>query len=259
MRECAEEASRMLLDRFPGRAGGHRGKTRRKGRGNFVTEADFAVESAVLERLRVEFPEHAVLSEEGSGSARDSNQGWLWVVDPLDGTHNYSQGNPVFSFTIALCHGGEPVLGLTCAPATGDEFFARKGGGLLVNGEAASVSATQTLAESVLALDLGYDDERAAKLISLVAELWPGMQAVRVMGSAALGLAFAACGRFDVYVHHFLFPWDAAAGILLVREGGGLVLDRDGGPMTLDSASVVAGAPGAVQDFLRVARAKNWK
>jgi fructose-1,6-bisphosphatase/inositol monophosphatase family enzyme len=258
-RDCAGEATRILLDRFSGRAGGQRGDVRRKGRGNFVTETDLAVESAVLERLRAEFPEHAVLSEEGAGKSSDPKRGWLWVVDPLDGTHNYSQGNPVFSFTIALCHDGEPVLGLTCAPATGDEFFARKGGGLLVNGEPACVSATPSLAESVLGLDLGYDDERAAKLISLVAGVWPGMQAVRVMGSAALGLAFAACGRFDVYVHHFLYPWDAAAGILLVQEGGGLVLDRDGGPMTLYNDSVIAGAPGAVQDFLRVARGRAWR
>ena len=76
-------------------------------------------------------------------------------------------------------------------------------------------------------------------------------------GSAALGFAFAACGRFDVYVHHFLYPWDSAAGILLVQEGGGLVLDRDGGPMTLYSEGVVAGAPGVVQDFLRIARGKG--
>jgi len=224
-----------------------------------VTETDLAVESVVLARLRAEFPEHAVLSEEGSGAAAEAKREWLWVVDPLDGTHNYSQGNPVFSFTIALCYDGEPVLGLTRAPATGDEFFARKGGGLLVNGSPASVSATPSLAESVLGLDLGYDDARAAKLISLAAELWPGMQAVRVMGSAALGFAFAACGRFDVYVHHFLFPWDSAAGILLVQEGGGLVFDRDGGPMMLSSDSVVAGAPGAVQDFLSAARGREWR
>src|SRR6266516_2263272 len=248
MRECAEEASRILLERLPGR-GGQRGETRRKGRENFVTETDLAVENAVLERLRADYPDHAVLSEEGSGPAAEAKREWLWVVDPLDGTHNYSQGNPGFSFTIALCYDGEP--------ATADEFFARKGGGLFVNGEPATVSATPSLPESVLGLDLGYDDARAAKLISLVAELWPGMQAVRVMGSAALGFAFAACGRFDVYVHHFLFPWDSAAGILLVQEGGGLVLDRDGGPMTLYSEGVVAGAPGVVQDFLRIARGKG--
>ena len=256
-RACAAEANRIMLDRFPGRAGRRREETRSKGRGNFVTETDLAVNNAVLELLRAEYPDHHVLSEETPADATDRRGGWLWVVDPIDGTHNFSQGIPHFCFTIALCHNGEPVLGLTRAPVTDEEFYARKGGGLLVNGERAYASATPSLAESVLGLDLGYDDERAAKLISLLAGLWPGMQAVRVMGSAALGLAFAGCGRFDVYVHHFLYPWDSAAGILLVQEGGGLVIDRDGGPATLYSDAIIAGAPGVVRDFLRLAADKT--
>ncbi len=76
---------------------------------------------------------------------------------------------------------------------------------------------------SVLAVDMGYDDGRAARALSLVRELWPGMQSVRIIGSAALGLAYAACGRFDLFVHHMLYPWDIAAGILLVREAGGAI------------------------------------
>jgi len=253
-RLCADESSRIMMDRFLGRAGGRREEMIAKGRGNFVTETDLAVHNAVLDILRAEYPGHRVLSEEGPGEVADWQNGWLWVIDPIDGTHNFSQGIPHFCFTIALCHDGEPVLGLTRAPVTGEEFFAHRGRGLLVNGEPASVSATPSLADSVLGIDLGYDDARAAKLISLLAGLWPGVQAVRVMGSAALGIAFAACGRFDVYVHHFLYPWDSAAGILLVQEGGGLVLDRDGGPATLYSDAIIAGAPGGVQDFLRVTR-----
>jgi len=258
-RLCSDEASRIIMDRFPGRVGGGRAETRSKGRGNFVTETDLAVENAVLDRLRVEYPGHSVLSEEASGVVKRRDEGWLWVVDPIDGTHNYLQGIPHFCFTIALCSDGEPVLGLTYAPVTGEEFFAVRGGGLTVNGEPASVSGTPALAGSVLGMDLGYDDARAAKLISLVGDFWPGMQAVRVMGSAALGLAFAACGRFDVYVHPFLYPWDSAAGILLVREGGGLVLGRDGGPMTLYSEGVIAGALGATRDFLHLARERPWR
>jgi fructose-1,6-bisphosphatase/inositol monophosphatase family enzyme len=236
-----------------GRYGG-REEVLAKGRGNFLTETDLAVHNAVLDVLRVEYPEHGVLSEEGSKGADDRQDGWLWVVDPIDGTHNFSQGNPHFAFTIALCHDGEPLLGVTRAPVSGDEFFARKGGGMLMNGESASVSATPSLAESVLGLDLGYDDERAARLIALLGSLWPRVQAVRVMGSAALGLAFAACGRFDLYVHHFLYPWDLAAGILFVREGGGLILDREGAPATFYSDALIAGAPGPVRDFLQLAR-----
>lgn len=253
-RLCAEEAGQIIMAGF-----GRREEMRRKGRGNFVTQTDLAVEEAVLERLRAEYPQYAVLSEEAAGGVERWDEGWVWIVDPLDGTHNYAQGVPHFCFTIALCRDGEPVLGLTYAPVTGDEFFATKGGGLFVNGEPASVSATPSLEASVLGLDLGYHDERAARLIALVGDIWPGVQAVRVMGSAALGLAFAACGRFDVYTHSFLFPWDSAAGILLVQEGGGVVLDRGGGPMSIRSEGVIAGAPGPVQDLLRIARERPWR
>jgi fructose-1,6-bisphosphatase/inositol monophosphatase family enzyme len=218
-----------------------------------VTETDLAVENAVLERLRSEYPDHAILSEETTDDV-DAKEGWAWVVDPIDGTHNYSQGMPHFCFTIALCRDGEPVLGLTHAPATGDEFFATKGGGLLVNGERGTVSATPTLAASALGVDLGYDDERAARLLDLIREIWPRVQAVRLMGSAALGLAYAACGRFDVYVHAFLYPWDAAAGILFVQEAGGLISEPNGGAATIYSERLVAGAPGPVRDFLQIAR-----
>jgi myo-inositol-1(or 4)-monophosphatase len=241
------------MDRYPGRPGGKRRETRSKGRGNFVTETDLAVETAVLDLLRAEFPEHGVLSEEAAREV-DANKGWAWIVDPIDGTHNYSQGIPHFCFTIALCHDGEPVLGLTRNPATRDEFFAVGGSGLLVNGVPASASDTPSLADSVLGVDLGYDDERAARLLEMLRRIWPGMQAVRVMGSAALGLAYAACGRFDVFVHHRLYPWDCAAGILFVREAGGLVVEPDGGEARIYSERLVAGAPGVVQELLRGSR-----
>ena len=257
-RLCAQEAGRIIMARFPRRAGGRRQRMVAKGRGNFVTEADLAAERAVLDLLGREYPEHAVLSEETANHTSMTAK-WLWVVDPLDGTHNFSQGIPYFAFNIALCRDGEPVLALTHAPATGDEFFAQEGGGLVVNGKPARASRTPSLRQSVLGIDLGYDDRRAAHLISLLAELWPGVQSVRLMGSAALGLAYAACGRYDVFVHHFLYPWDIAAGILLVREAGGAIFDRDGGPVDIGSQGVVAGARGAVRDFLRLAQGKPWR
>ncbi len=283
-RLCAREAGAIIMDRFPGRGGRRREPMRpertMKGRGNFVTETDLACERAVLDILAREYPDHPVLSEEtadgwvkgqGSGVVRSASrgprpttqgrrgEGWLWVVDPLDGTHNFSQGIPQFAFNIALCRDGDPVLALTFAPTTGEEFFAQAGSGLLVNGEPARVSATPALAQSVWGIDMGYDDARAARLISLLAEVWPGVQSVRVMGSAALGLAYAACGRYDLFVHHYLFPWDIAPGIVLVREGGGQIVSRDAEPITIYSEGVVAGAPGPVQDFLRVAQGKAWR
>jgi fructose-1,6-bisphosphatase/inositol monophosphatase family enzyme len=251
-RQCANAASGIILERFGGQQ-----PAQTKGRGNFVTETDLATERAVLGILRQEYPGHALLSEEKSASVERWQEGWLWVVDPLDGTHNFSCGIPHFAFNIALCHDGEPVLGLTLAPVTGDEFFATEGGGLFVNGQPARVAATTSLEQSMLGMEMGYDDGRAAQLISLLAKLWPGVQSVRVMGSAALGLAFAACGRFDLYVHHALYPWDIAAGILLVREAGGVAMDRDGGPVTIYSESVIGGAAGPVRDFLTLATGKT--
>jgi len=250
-RACAREAGRIAMAAF-----GARQDVRVKGRGNFLTETDLAAERAVLEILREEYPDHAVLAEETAGQA--PRDGWLWVIDPLDGTHNFSRGIPYFATNIALCHDGEPLLGLTYAPATGEEFFAQRGAGLTVNGQPARVSAAKRLADCVIGADLGYDDARAARMLELLAEVWP-VQSVRVMGSAALGLAYAACGRYDLFLHHYLYPWDVAAGIVLVTEGGGAVRDRDGGPATIDSEGVVAGAPEAVEELLSLARDRPWR
>ncbi len=257
---CAREAGRIAMSAFAGRAGGRRQDVRVKGRGNFVTETDLSTERAVLAILQVEYPEHEVLAEETAGEADPSGRGesWMWVVDPLDGTHNFSRGIPYFAFNIALCYRREPLLGLTYAPATGEEFFAQQGAGLTVNGQPARASAAEQLSDCVVGVDLGYDDARAARMLALVAEVWP-VQSVRVMGSAALGLAYAACGRYDLFLHHFLYPWDIAAGIVLVKEAAGAILDRDGGEVSIDSEGVVAGAPGAVKEMLSLARDRPWR
>ncbi len=254
-RGLAREASRIMLERF-GR-GGHRKTV--KGRGNYVTETDLAVEHATLKTLRREYPGHAVLSEETSQEVERWDRGWLWVVDPLDGTANFARGIPTFVFNLALCHDGEPVLGLTHQPVTGDEFFAVKGGGLWANGERTLVSDAATLSESLVGIGLGYEYDRAKLMLGLLADLWPGVQTVQNIGSAALGLAYAASGRFDLYVHSFLYPWDLAAGVVQVREGGGLFLDRAGNPATLYSEGVVAGAPGPVREFVAATVDRPWR
>jgi fructose-1,6-bisphosphatase/inositol monophosphatase family enzyme len=125
--------------------------------------------------------------------------------------------------------------------------------------QACRVSDKPSLQASVLGFDMGYDDRRAAHMLALLRELWPGMQSVRIPGSAALGLAYAACGRYDLFVHHYLFPWDLAAGILLVREAGGVITDRDGSPIRIDSEGVVAGGTAVHADFLRRASSRPWR
>ncbi len=255
---AAHAAGQIMTDRFRALAAEPIARVV-KGRGNYVTEADLASEAAAVNILRVEYPDHRVLSEETTVAVPDWDRGWLWVIDPIDGTSNFARGIPTFAFNIALCLDGEPVLGLTYQPVMGDEFFAQRREGLWVNGMRSHVSNAATLAEAVMGIGLGYDYDRAKKALHLVADLWPGVQMVQNIGSAALGLAYASSGRFDLYVHHFLAPWDMAAGIVQVREGGGSAIDRDGRPVTIFSQGLIAGAPGPVGEFLRRSVGREWK
>jgi len=227
-----------------------------KGRGNVVTETDFAAEQAVMAILREAFPEHAILSEETA--ADTTSEGWMWVIDPLDGTKNFSRGIPHFGFNIALCWAEEPVLGLTSHPLLGDVFVAVAGEGATLNGRAVRVSESPSLADSVVALDMGYNAESGRHQLGLATHLWPGMQSLRITGSAALGFAFVAAARWDVYVHSDLEPWDLAPGLLLVREAGGQVLDRYGKPAGLRTRAVVAGGIPVLKDFQALAAGLPW-
>ncbi len=268
-RRCAEEGGRIALEAF-----------RRpqdvsvKGRGNLVTAADLASERRIREMLSQEYPEHSILSEEASegGSTElaevsagpPAEKGWMWVVDPLDGTRNYVSGIPFFCVNIALCLDGEPVVAVTYDPVHQEAFCAEKGGGAWLDrpGEKRQpvrASTKESVLASVLGIDLGYDDGRAKRMLALAHSLHPGMQSVRIPGSAALGLAYAACGRYDLFVHNYLFPWDLAAGILLVREAGGLITDRDGGAVGIHSEGAIAGSAAVHADFLRLTKGMSWR
>lgn len=224
-----------------------------KTEGHVVTETDYLVEEAVVGYLRQEYPEWGIQAEESLQTAPDTE--YLWIVDPLDGSRNFNLGIPHFCISLALVWRGEVLVGLIYDPIRDETFAARKGQGATVNGRPMSVSPRGTLAESVLGFDMGYDDMRAKRTLGLVLELWPGMQSIRVMGSAALGIAYAACGRIDLYFHHYLFPWDLAAGILMVAEAGGVVTDREGGPITVQSQGLIASNASLHAEFLARSRA----
>lgn len=242
-RTCATEAGEQVLARF------RRPKeVSVKGRGNLVTETDLEIESYLQHVLAQEFPEHRVLSEETA--ADTDTAGWVWVIDPLDGTHNFVSGIPFFCVNIALCYEGDPVVGVTHDPNHGETFWTERGRGAWVNDQPACSSSKPTVQASVLGVDLGYNDQRGSATLEIVRRLFPGVQGVRIPGSAALGLAYAACGRYDLFVHHFLYPWDIAAGILLVREGGGAITEHLGQPIAITSQTALAGGKQVHADFL---------
>ncbi|MFN0095284.1 MAG: inositol monophosphatase family protein [Dehalococcoidia bacterium] len=235
-RECAAQAATIVRGVW-----GQDHAVGSKGPRNPVTETDVAVERAVRDILQREYPAHLLMGEETSSDAWSDD--WMWVVDPIDGTRNFSRGIPHIGFNLALCLGGEPVVGLTTHPLTGDEFLAVQGLGTTLNGRQVRVNGDAPLSETILALDLGLEDVAAQAQLRTANALWQRVLGVRIGASAALGLAYLAAGKWDAYIHVILAPWDSAPGLLLVREAGGVVTELDGSPATLRSTAVVAGTP----------------
>lgn len=236
-----------------------------KGRGDVVTEVDQAVDKLMSGALTEEYPDFGILSEESPERATES--GYVWIIDPIDGTKNFAQKLPIFAVNIALAHQGTVVLGMTYDPIRDELFAAQQGGGATLNGQAARVGDRRRVAEGVLGFDMGYDNAKAMLMLQFLQHLWPGVQSLRNIGTAALGLAYAACGRTDVYIHHALSPWDFAPGLLLVEEAGGLVTERDGTPVPLqragafvpNSTGLVAGNAVVHADLLQRAGNHPWR
>lgn len=250
--QAAELAGRIIRERF------HTTKDIRfKGRADIVTDVDLAAEKAVLELLRGEFPAFGVLAEESAPIEAGSD--YTWVVDPLDGTRNYAYGIPHFCTVVALAHGKDIVLGITYDPMRGENFVAQAGKGALLNGAPISVSETSEVLKASLCFDMGYVDEKAGLALDMLRDIWPNVQSLRLMGSAALGIAYAAAGRVDLYFHHALSPWDIASGLLLVREAGGVVVDRQGETADLRTPSIIAANPELMADFLKTIQNTPWR
>lgn len=247
---AAEQAGRILAKYF------HVHKqVKYKGRRNVVTDVDLLAERTIVTFLQQEFPEYSVLSEESRSITTDSN--YTWIVDPLDGTNNYLFGIPFFSISLALTRKEEVLLGLVYDPVRRELFRAEKGKGAFLGARRLSVSRRADLQTSSIGCDMGYDEKEGRQILQTLSNLWPRLHSMRVMGSAALGLAYVACGRFDLYFHRCLFPWDLAGGILLVREAMGKVTDWEGEPADIHSTRVIAANESVHAEFLSLV--KGWK
>ena len=228
-----------------------------KGRADIVTDIDVAAEKAVLEILTGEFPDFGILAEESPPV--DGESPYKWVVDPLDGTRNYAHGIPHFCSIIALAKDNEIVAGVIYDPVREEMFSTAVGQGAHMNGEPISVSESTELSRSLLSFDLGYVDEKAGLALDMVRSLWPGMYSIRMMGTAGLGLAYAASGRVDLFFHHSLSPWDLATGLLLLREAGGDVVDRQGNRAGLFTPSVICSSTTLIDGFLAATEGLPWR
>ncbi|HBK54676.1 MAG TPA: inositol monophosphatase [Xanthomonadales bacterium] len=212
-----------------------------KARQDYASEVDSLAEAEIIRELKRSFPDYAFLAEESGAIGKHR---YTWVIDPLDGTSNFLHGWPHFCVSIALLEGDEPLHGVIYDPLRNELFVASRGAGALLNDRKIRVSERKELTDSLIIT--GHAPRERKRLpqqletIRLLLER-EGAEDIRRSGSAALDLAYVACGRVDAFYEAGLLPWDVAAGLLLVREAGGRACDFKGSAAMMKNGHIVAG------------------
>lgn len=246
----AEEAARMageVLEHW-----GSRFTVSEKSRANLVTEADFASQELIHGHIKTRFPDHGYLGEEGL-DLPNPNSPYRWIIDPLDGTSNYVHRFPYYAVSIALEAAGEMLVGVIYDPNRNEMFTALRGQGAKLNGVPISPTDVDSLQNAMAVASLpvaaGVEDPAVARFLKVL----PVAQSLQRTGSAALNLAYVACGRIDLYWSSSLKPWDMAAGALITREAGGRVTRLDDTPFCVDEPEILASNGTRVhQEFCRL-------
>lgn len=212
-----------------------------KGRNDFVSDVDRMAEQAIVDTLRGAYPDHAILGEEGGASGSGE---YRWIIDPLDGTTNYLHGFPQYAVSIALTHRGQLECGVIYDPLRQELFTARRGGGAQLEGRRIRVPQRKALSGALIGTGFPVrQQEHLEAYMAMFQDACRHGADIRRAGSAALDLAYVACGRLDGFWEIGLSPWDVAAGALMVREAGGIVTDFGGDANFLETGNIVAGGP----------------
>ncbi|MDR1663176.1 MAG: inositol monophosphatase [Endomicrobium sp.] len=210
-----------------------------KGEIDPVTQADKNAQKAMIKIIRNVFPEHGILAEEDG--IKETGKDYCWIIDPLDGTVNFVHGLPMFCVSIGLKHKDEIIVGVIYAPIMKEVFIAEKDKGAWFNGKRINVSKNKNIIRSLATTGFPYyfrkNSQRVMKNFDNIVH---EAQGVRRLGSAALDLAYVACGRFEFFWEEGLKPWDIAAGILMIKEAGGIISDYDGSKDALFGTTLLA-------------------
>ncbi|HLE62005.1 MAG TPA: inositol monophosphatase family protein [Pyrinomonadaceae bacterium] len=244
--QTARDAGRILAERL-----GRSLQISNKGDIDLVTESDLASEKLIIERIRSHYPRHSILAEESGEAivAGTTPSDWKWIVDPLDGTTNYSHGYPCFCVSIGVEHRGRIELAAVYDPMRDEMFAAERGQGATLNDRRIRVSAVDDLNQAMLCTGFPYDVRKRPHFARHFSNFTMEAQAVRRDGSAAIDLAYVACGRFDGFWEDGLNPWDVAGGVLLIEEAGGRVSDFRGAQLDIYSPKVLV-SNGLIHDAM---------
>ena len=221
---------------------------------DFVTEVDKAAEAAIIEILRTAYPDYGILAEEsGASDASDAGKDYQWIIDPLDGTTNFIHGFPHYAVSIALTYKGVPNQAVVYDVVRNEMFTASKGGGAFLNERRIRVTKCDRMEKALLGTGFPFRNfEHVKPYLGMFKDFAERTAGIRRAGSAALDLAYVACGRFDGFWEIGVLPWDIAAGALLITEAGGLVSDLSGGDDYLKTGNLVAGTPKIFSQMLQV-------
>lgn len=234
--EAALKAGAILKEGF-GSAFEIRNK---QGINNLVTEYDFKAEEAIIKTIQSYFPEHKFLAEE-TGDTGNEESVYQWVIDPLDGTVNFAHAIPIFSISIAVRKGKDVLCGVIYHPLLDELFVAKHGGGAYLNNKPIKISESDNMHKSLLVTGFPYNvNENPHNCVDTFVSIVQGGIPIRRLGSAALDLAYVAAGRFDGFWESSLYPWDMAAGFILVKEAGGKITQYDGSDFQIDSPTILA-------------------
>ena len=245
--EAMDIASSVVSSRDPG-------ELTPKGDRDLTSEVDFAVERSIRDFLRTRTPTIGILGEEEGMSIGSSE--YMWVLDPVDGTVNYVRGLPLCGISLALVRDDQPIIGVIDLPFLGPRYSAALGTGAYRNGQRIYASKAHTIKDAVVAIgDYAVGDNADSKnvlRIAITQELAATALRVRMVGSAAIDLAWLADGGLDASLTMSNNPWDMAAGVIIAREAGALVVDSDGSDYTLRSGSTIAAPANLMDELLRL-------
>ena len=205
---------------------------------SLLTKVDLKSERAIVQLIKKNFPSHDILSEERGGKIGEK---YTWIIDPLDGTRNYSRNIPFFSVSIALVYKKSPILGVVFNPINKELYFSERGKGAFLNGKRIKVGQQQVLSQAIISFSKSPDKEAFIKIYRILGKIkkFCFTFRFRYFGSTALDLCYIASAKTDVSIGTGLKPWDLAAGILIIREAGGKITNLEGRDCQIEEKNII--------------------
>ena len=226
---------------------------------DLLTKADLESENYIIKQIRTAYPEHSILSEEAGDISTDSE--YLWIIDPLDGTTNFTHNLPIFAVSIGLVQKGiRTICGVVYNPAADKCFYAEHNKGAFLNNKPINCTSSKTLSDSLLATGFPYlHDKRYDLSFDLFKDFYDRTRGIRRLGAAALDLCFVAMGRFDGFYEYELKSWDICAGALIAKEAGAKVTDWDNSALPYDGSRILATNGLIHKDMVKILTKDKYK